>query len=220
VQSAVGYGLEPPGERAKHPALDADREQQSLDWIQQKAEQSTPVGKTEIKDSCTIQSKVPITLGWDNSFVLRHSDQIFNTKSTPPEQQRLQVPRMFPERTVDDRNEHIQGCVAELVFNLDEVGISNCEDRKTKIVIGPAKMVGQTVHHEISRPVKHISVIACAFPAGESLTPYIITSQASRPVQEQLKKHVVRFGTNIVLRSNPKPCINAERFLDYIRAVF
>jgi hypothetical protein len=83
----------------KHPALHADREQQILDEIQQKAEQSTPVGKTERKDCCTTQLKVPITRGWVNSFVRRHSDQIFKTKSTPQEEQRLQVPRMFLERT-------------------------------------------------------------------------------------------------------------------------
>jgi hypothetical protein len=107
VQSALAHGLEPPGERGKHPALEADREQQILDWIQQKAEQSTPIGKTEIKDYCTTQLKVPITRGWLNSFVLRHSDQIFKTKSTLQEQQRLQVSRMFLERTVQDLKEHV-----------------------------------------------------------------------------------------------------------------
>jgi hypothetical protein len=44
--------LEPPGERGKYPDLDADREQQILDWIQQNAKQSTPVGETEIKYYC------------------------------------------------------------------------------------------------------------------------------------------------------------------------
>jgi hypothetical protein len=34
VQSALAHGLEPPGERGKHPALVAGREQQILDWIQ------------------------------------------------------------------------------------------------------------------------------------------------------------------------------------------
>jgi hypothetical protein len=76
------------------------------------------------------------------------------------------------------------------------------------------------IHHEISRTVKHISVIVCLFAAGESLTPYIITSQASRPVQEQLKKHGVRFRTRVVLRSNSKPYINAESFVDYRWTVF
>jgi hypothetical protein len=55
--------LKPPGERGKHPALDADREQQILNWIQQRAEQSTPVGKTEIMYYCTTQLKVLITRG-------------------------------------------------------------------------------------------------------------------------------------------------------------
>jgi hypothetical protein len=110
--------------------------------------------------------------------------------------------------------------VVELVFNLDEVGISDWEDRKTKTVIVPASMHGQMIHHEISRSVKHISVIACISAAGESLTPYIVTSQAPMLVQERLKKEGVRFGTDFVLRSNPSPYINAKIFLDYIRTVF
>jgi hypothetical protein len=107
VQSALAHGLEPPGERGEHHALDPDHEQQRLNWIQQKAEQSTPLGKTEIKDDCTTQLKVLIIRSWVNSFGLRHSNQIFKTKSTPQEQQRLQVPRTFLERTVQDLKEHV-----------------------------------------------------------------------------------------------------------------
>jgi hypothetical protein len=111
-----------------------------------------------------------------NSFVLRHSDQIFKTKITPQEQQRFQVSRMFLERTVQDLKEHVRGCVAELVFNSKEVGISDWEDCKTKTVIVPAMSSGQTIDHEKSRAVKHVSVIACISAAEESLSPYIITS--------------------------------------------
>jgi hypothetical protein len=107
VQWALAHGLEPPEERGKRTAFDADREQQILDWIQQKADQSTPIGKAEIEYYCSTQLKVPIPRGWVNSFVLRHSDQIFKTKSTPQEQQRLQVRRMFLERTVQDLKEHV-----------------------------------------------------------------------------------------------------------------
>jgi hypothetical protein len=38
VQSVLAHGLEPPGERGKYTALDVDREQQILDWIQQNGE--------------------------------------------------------------------------------------------------------------------------------------------------------------------------------------
>jgi hypothetical protein len=78
---------------------------------------------------------------------------------------------MFLERTEQYLKEHIQRCVAELVSNLDEVGISDWGDRKTKTVIVPATIHGQTIHNEISRTVKHISVIACISTAGESLIP-------------------------------------------------
>jgi hypothetical protein len=63
VQSALAHGLEPRGERGKQTTLHHYREQQILDWIQQNAEQITPVSKTEIKDHCRFQLKVPITRG-------------------------------------------------------------------------------------------------------------------------------------------------------------
>jgi hypothetical protein len=100
---------------------------------------------------------------------------------------------VFLERTIHDLNEHLQGCLAEPVFNLDEVVVSDLEDRKTRKVVVPATMEGQTIHHGISRNVKYISVIACVLAVGESLPTYIVTSQNSSPVQEQLRKHGVRF---------------------------
>jgi hypothetical protein len=84
------------------------------------------------------QFKASITLGWMNSLILRHRAQIIRTKSVPQEQQRLQVPRVLLERTVQNRNEHVSGCVAELVFNLEEVRISDWKDRKTRKVLVPA----------------------------------------------------------------------------------
>jgi hypothetical protein len=127
---------------------------------------------------------------------------------------------MLLERTEQDLKEHIQGCVAELVFNLDEVGISDWEDCKTKTVVVPATIRGHTIHHEICRTVKYISVIACISTAEESRTLYLITSQAPTSVYKRLKKEGVRFSTDFVLRSNPSPDINAEIFLDYIQTVF
>jgi hypothetical protein len=176
VQSALAHGLESPGELGKHAALDEHREQQILDWIQQNAEQSKPVSKKEIKDYDTSQVKASIARGWVKSLLRRHPDQIIQTKSVPQEQQHLQVPRVFLDDTVQNLNKCVQECVDELVFNLDEVRISDWEDRKTRTVLVPATMRGQTIHHEISRAVKHISVIAFVSAAGESLTPSMITS--------------------------------------------
>jgi hypothetical protein len=52
------------------------------------------------------------------------------------------------------------------VFNLDELGISDWEDRKTNKVIAPAAMFGKKMHYGISRNAKHISVLAYRSAAG------------------------------------------------------
>jgi hypothetical protein len=106
------------------------------------------------------------------------------------------------------------------VLNLDEVRISDWEDRKTKKVITIAAMFGQTIHHGVSRNVKHISVIACASAAGASLLPYIVRSQNSPTVQERLQRQGVRVGMDFALKFNQKPYINAGSFLAYIRTIF
>jgi ribosomal protein L11 methylase PrmA len=146
VQSALAHRLESPEERGKYPVLNQHREQQILDWIQQEAEKSTAVSKTEINDYCMRQFKASIIRGLVNSFILRHPGDIVQTKSVLQEQQRFQVPRVFLDRIVQNLNEHVQRRVAELLFNLDEVGISDWEDRKTRKVLVPARVTRQTMH--------------------------------------------------------------------------
>jgi hypothetical protein len=81
-------------------------------------------------------------------------------------------------------------------------------------------MLGQTIHHGVSRTVKHISVIVCMPTAGASLLPYIVTSQNSPVVQEHLNKQGVCLGRDMILKFNRKPYINAGIFLDDIRTIF
>jgi hypothetical protein len=83
MQSALAHGLELPGERRKHTALEQDREQQILDWIKSNVEGSTPVTRKEIKDYCIGQLQVPVTRGWVNSFVLRDPDEIIQAEVSP-----------------------------------------------------------------------------------------------------------------------------------------
>jgi uncharacterized membrane protein (DUF2068 family) len=45
-----------------------------------------------------------------------------------------------------------------LIVNLADVGMSNRNDLKTREVVVPAAILGQAIHHGISRNVKHISL--------------------------------------------------------------
>jgi hypothetical protein len=71
--------------------------------------------------------------------------------------------------------------VPQLVFNLEKVGISDGDDRKTRKVVFWAAMRGVTIHCGRSRNDKHISVIVCIFATRKSLIPYIIASQGQIP---------------------------------------
>jgi hypothetical protein len=144
---------------------------------------------------------------------------VIEIRNPPQEEQRLQVPRAFLERTAQDLNDHVQGSISELIFNFDQVGISDWQDRKPKKVV-PAAMFDQTIDHGVSRNLKSVSVIACALAAGQSLLLYIVTSLNSSLVQGQLKMHDVCFGRDLTLKFHQKPHINVGIFLDYVRTVF
>jgi hypothetical protein len=105
------------------------------------------------------------------------------------------------------------------VFNLDEVGISDWEDAKMKKVLALAAIFGQMIHHGVSRNVKHMSVIACLSPAGESLLHCIVTSMNSPIVHEHLKKQGVGLGRDFALKFNQMPSFNAGIFLADIRTI-
>jgi hypothetical protein len=136
------------------------------------------------------------------------------TESAPQEERRLHVPRAFLERMIQDLHEYVQGCVAELVFSLDEVVISDWEHCKTKKAIALAAMFGQMIHHGVSRNVKHISVITCLSAAGESLLHQIVTSQNFVTVQQHFNKTRCSFRHGFRLDIQPEAlhqCWNLPR---------
>jgi hypothetical protein len=46
----------------------------------------------------------------------------------------------------------------------------------------PGSAPPHSIHHRLSRSVKHVSVVACISASGGCLTPYVVTSQNSAAV--------------------------------------
>jgi hypothetical protein len=107
-----------------------------------------------------------------------------------------------------------------LVINLGEVGMSEWEDRKGKKVIVRITMDGRTIYHGASRRVKHRSVIACITAEGESLTPFIVTSQISDGIRKRLMSRGVRLGVDFVFPQRATPYVSRKLFLEYIKTIF
>lgn len=220
VRRALKNELEPPKLRGRHDAISDDSENKILAWLRQQAEKSQPATRTDILHYCVTNFGRSITRGWVDSFLGRHLDDLKEATSHPQENPRLQIPREFLVETLRCMDQAVQGCVRDLVFNLDEVGASEWEDRKSKRVVVPAEMGDQPIHHGINRNLKHITIVTCVAASGEHLIPYVVTSQDAESLRTDLKKRGIEFGRHLTIVRNQKPYVNSGTFADYIKSVF
>jgi hypothetical protein len=190
-----------------------------VDWITAKAANNGAVNRTELLHECNKRFGRSITRGWVDSFLTRHAKQLFETKSVPQENPRLEVPRVFLQAGIDRLRDHIHQACAKLVFNLDEIGISEWEDRCTRRVIVPSAIKGQTIFLSVHRNLKHISVVASISAAGEYMTPFFVSSYASPTVERRLKTEGFRLGFDLILKHRNKPYISSQLFAEYTSTI-
>jgi hypothetical protein len=107
---------------------------------------------------------------------------------------------------------NISWVVAELIFNLGEVEISEWEDHVPRKVIVPVSMFDQTIHHGVHRNLKHISVVSCLSTVGESMTLFMVSSRVNDTVIEKLKTDGFRLGFDMILKHRQKLYMTAALF--------
>jgi hypothetical protein len=212
--------MEPPKVRGRHFPIDQGSEAGIVEWIESQADKRDHVTRADLRHYCQAKYSVSISRGWVDSFILRRRDDLAEIKSMRQEDMRLEIPHVFWNEAICCLREHIEGMKAELAFNLEEVGVFEWEGRRDKKVVIPRTISGQTMHHRASRNVKHISIITCIRAAGESLTPYIVTSQESQSIRRKLMSRGIRLGVDLVFRQQSKSYLNADLFLEYISSIF
>jgi hypothetical protein len=161
-----------------------DHEREILALIHEYAAKSTPITRRDLREHIITHCDFPTTPGWLNSFMSRPIDELCNVKSSPQEAEPLEIPPCFLDQMLICIIQFVQDHPTEVVFNLEEVGISEWEDIQTKTIIVPKSRSEQTMHHKVNRNLKHVSMIACVSAAGESLIPYIVTSHDSAYVRK------------------------------------
>jgi hypothetical protein len=72
-----------------------------------------------------------VSRGWLNSLILRHKTERWQTSFDRQKWVRPSIPRVFFVRTLNVLQTHGRGGLCDLVFNLDEIGLSELEDRKS-----------------------------------------------------------------------------------------
>jgi hypothetical protein len=128
VKRAQLRSYDDPPVRGRYHELAADAGQQLVDWITAKAANNVVVNRTELLHECNERFGMSITRGWVDSLLTRHEETLFETKSVPQENPRVEVPRVFLQAGLDRFRDPVHHVCAEFVFNLDEIGISEWED--------------------------------------------------------------------------------------------
>jgi hypothetical protein len=73
-------------------------------------------------------------------------------------------------------------------------------------------MTDQTIHHGVHRNLKHIFVIYCVSAVGESLTPFVVSSQVNDKVIETLRIEGFRMGADTAPEHRHKTYVIATLF--------
>jgi hypothetical protein len=129
--------IDKPKSRGRRLAVDAESDANILAWITKQAKKNPEVPRTDVRHYYREVCKFEASRGWVDCFISRYSGELIEKKSSLQEEALLQAPRDFLDETRCCMHAAVQGCTADLVFNLDEVGTSDWEDGKPKRVVVP-----------------------------------------------------------------------------------
>jgi hypothetical protein len=157
VYRTLHRGLQQPGPLGRHNALDEESEQALIAMLLEAFRAAVPMNKEQVLHIVRERYRKTATRGWVNAFIGRHLDALQTCRSIPQEDTRLAVPRSQLEEHLHILQVHLAGKCAELVFNLDELGSADWEDRKIRKVIAPAAVRKEDVYHSVSRRPRHMT---------------------------------------------------------------
>jgi hypothetical protein len=138
IKRAPGNELNPPKLLARHGTTGGRSEPAIMNWIRWTAEKSNAPTQVDVLRHCTVQYGHRVTVNCLNFFLMWNCDQTFELPSTRQENLKLQVLGIFLDEMTRAMTEASSGCVSQFVYNLNEVGISEWKDGKTRNMIFPS----------------------------------------------------------------------------------
>jgi hypothetical protein len=129
----------------------------------------------------------------------------------------LQIPRSFLDDYIRLIQTYVPLVPTELIFNPDETGLSDWEERKSKPVIVPSDATQTPLHCPIDRGARHHTLLCCIFASGDAYTPLPITP---RPSANRTFEKGVSTGIDLKLKIRLYSYVDADLFRKYIQEVF
>jgi hypothetical protein len=119
------------------------------------------------------------------SFLKKHANLICQSVIRPQENVRLEVSHENLDQYIRLIKEYVLLVRTELLFNIDESGFSDWEERKPKCVLIPTEARETTLHYPASRKIRHQTLVCCITVAEDAYCPLLVSSdRAARAVFE------------------------------------
>jgi hypothetical protein len=217
VRKTLARGPQDPGPLGRHAALESDGELSLVATLLDAFGTGKSMTCKEFLQLVRERHNPHLTKGWVHAFLGRHRDELQLCRSLPQEETRMAVPRAYLDEHINVLKTHLAEKVAELVFDLDELGSSDWEDRKVKKIIAPSAVRKEDVHHAVSRRHRHVTLLACVSAAGDALTPLIVTTNA---IRDSLWSRGLRQDEDAMVRRRTPAYVDEELFFEYISTVF
>jgi hypothetical protein len=152
------------------------------------------------------------TAGRIQNFFVRHADRICRAVIAPQEKPRLEIPQLFLDKYLVLIKKYIPLVPTESIFNIDECGFNDSEERKSRLVVIPTGIRNSTFHYPVNRGIRHRTFICCISPAGDAYCPLLI---ASDPAVRQAVDQRVREALDLRIEIATSPDANVENFDRY-----
>jgi hypothetical protein len=134
----------------------------------------------------------------------------------PQEHLRFQVPRCSLDSYIQLIKNYVPKILAELIFNIDETGLSDWEERK-KMVLIPSAHIDSTLHYPVNRSVRHHTLMCCISAAGDAYCPLLIALNRGA---QKIFETGIRGDIDIMMEIREPAYETAEVFRIYIETVF
>jgi hypothetical protein len=196
--------------------LTLEQEPLACDFICEESQTGNFVTQSELLNCMEERFHVTLTHGWISTILSRHSEKVGRAFVSPQELPRLQTPQCYFDKYID----LIQACVplvpSELIFNLDESGLSDWEERKSKAVLVKTKAADQPLHYPVDRGIRHHTLLRGISASGDAYCPLLLS-----PSREVLGIYEKGARENIDLQRKivDSPYVTREIFIEYVRRI-
>jgi hypothetical protein len=158
--------------------LNVDLEEAVCRMIKNAADTGGYATQRQVLNFTEAEFRKTLTYGWLDRFLhrRRHSHEVRRALLAPQELPPLQIPRSCLERYITLIKTWVPLVPAKLIFNLDETGLSDWEERKAKPVMIPTTIEDSHLHYPVDRGIRHQTLLCCISASGDAYCPLLVCS--------------------------------------------